>query len=289
LHDKLLALPDATRVFPAHGAGSSCGKQLSTETSSTIGEQRRTNYALQPMDEDAFVAVVTEGQPLRPAYFAFDAEANRQVHPLLDESPPPSLTLDEVLAHAGGGAVLLDPRDPVDFAAGHLRGAVNIALEGRFAEWAGDVLSPSVDIVLVGDPAGGDEARVRLGRVGYDRVVGQLDDPAAALVARPELHEASSRLTVDQLDTLRRDGAAVQIVDVRNPGETADGTIPGAQELPLPALTTSLDALDRTAPVVVYCAGGTRSQIAASVLRRAGFADVSDLLGGFAAWRSAHP
>jgi len=288
LHDKLLVLPDATRVFPAHGAGSSCGKQLSTETSSTIGEQRRTNYALQPMDEDAFVAVVTEGQPLRPAYFAFDAEANRQLRPLLDDAPPASLTIDEVLAHADGGAVLLDPSDPVDFAAGHLRGAVSIALQGRFAEWAGDVLSPEHDIVLVGDPAGAHEARVRLARVGYDRVVGQLDDPAGTLAARPELHEASSRLTVDQLDALRRDEPAVQVVDVRNPGETAGGAIEGAHELPLPALTASLDALDPAAPVVVYCAGGTRSQVAASVLRRAGFPDVSDLLGGFAAWHAAH-
>ena len=288
LHDKLLVLPDATRVFPAHGAGSSCGRQLSTETSSTIGEQRRTNYALQPMDEDAFVAVVTEGQPLRPAYFAFDAEANRQLRPLLDDAPPASLTIDEVLAHADGGAVLLDPSDPVDFAAGHLRGAVSIALQGRFAEWAGDVLSPEHDIVLVGDPAGAHEARVRLARVGYDRVVGQLDDPAEALAARPELHEASSRLTVDQLDALRRDEPAVQVVDVRNPGETAGGAIEGAHELPLPALTASLDALDPAAPVVVYCAGGTRSQVAASVLRRAGFPDVSDLLGGFAAWHAAH-
>jgi rhodanese-related sulfurtransferase len=240
------------------------------------------------MDEDAFVAVVTEGQPLRPAYFAYDAEANRQLHPLLDDAPPPSLTIGAVMALASAGAVLLDPRDPADFAAGHLRGAVSIALPGRFAEWAGDVLSPSVDIVLVGDPAGAHEARVRLGRVGYDRVVGQLDDPAGALLARPELHEASSRLTVDQLDVLRRAQPRVQIVDVRDPGETAVGTIAGAQPVPLPGLTASLDALDRAAPVVVYCAGGTRSQIAASVLRSAGFPDVSDLLGGYNAWHAAH-
>jgi glyoxylase-like metal-dependent hydrolase (beta-lactamase superfamily II)/rhodanese-related sulfurtransferase len=288
LHGQLLALPDATRVFPAHGAGSSCGKQLSTDTSSTIGEQRRTNYALQPMDEDAFVAVVTEGQPLRPAYFAFDAEANRQLRPLLDESPPRPLTIDEVLALAGEGAVLLDAREPADFAAGHLRGAVNIGLQGRFAEWAGDVLSPSRDLVLVGDPASALEVRIRLGRVGYDRVVGQLDDPAGTLAVRPELHDASSRLTIGQLDELRRLGpSTVQLVDVRSAGETAGGTIEGAQEIPLPALTASLGGLDRGTAVVVYCAGGTRSQIGASVLRQAGFPDVSDLLGGFAAWQAA--
>lgn len=287
LHGKLLALPDETRVFPAHGAGSSCGKQLSTDTSSTIGEQRRSNYALQPMGEDTFVAVVTEGQPLRPAYFAFDAKANRQLHPLLDESPPRPIGIDEVLALATEGAVLLDAREPADFASGHLRGAVNIGLQGRFAEWAGDVLSPERDLVLVGDPASALEAKIRLGRVGYDRVVGQLDDPAGILAARPELHEASSRLTVGHLDQLRRLEAAIQLVDVRSPGETAGGTIEGAQEIPLPALTASLGDLDHGTTVVVYCTGGTRSQIAASVLRGAGFLDVSDLLGGFAAWQAA--
>jgi hydroxyacylglutathione hydrolase len=287
LNDQLLALPDATRVFPAHGAGSSCGKQLSTATSSTMGEQRRTNYALQPMDEDAFVTVVTEGQPVRPAYFDFDAETNRRLHPLLDASPPPLLGVDEVLALADDDAVLLDARAPVDFAASHLRGAVNIALQGRFAEWAGDALSPERDIVLVGAPANALETRVRLGRVGYDRVVGQLDDPAALLVARPELHEASSRLTIGQLAALRSIEPDLLLVDVRSPAETAGGTIVGAQEIPLPALTGSLGGLDRGSPVVVYCAGGTRSLVAASVMREAGFVDVSDLLGGFSGWEAA--
>ena len=192
LHDKLLALPDATRVFPAHGAGSSCGRQLSSQTSSTIGEQRRTNYALAPMDEDAFVTAVTEGLPPRPAYFAFDAARNREDHALLDESPPAALTVAAALERRADGAVLLDVREPADFAAGHLCGAVNIGLQGRFAEWAGEVLPPDRDIVLVGDPARAAEAKIRLGRVGYDRVVGQVDDPAgslarAARAARGEL------------------------------------------------------------------------------------------------------
>jgi rhodanese-related sulfurtransferase len=289
LHGKLLALPDQTRVFPAHGAGSSCGKQLSTDTHSTIGEQRRSNYALQLMDEDTFVAVVTEGQPLRPPYFAFDAEANRQLHPLLDESPPRLLAIDEVLASRENGAVLIDPRHPADFASGHLRRAVNVPLQGRFAEWAGDVLSPERDLALVGDPASALEAKIRLGRVGYDRVIGQLDDPAEILAARPELHQASSRLTVDQLDQLLDLQPAIQLIDVRSPGETTGCTIDGAREIPLPALTASLDDLDRDTPIVVYCASGTRSQIAASVLGEAGFPDVSDLLGGFTAWNTARP
>jgi DMSO/TMAO reductase YedYZ molybdopterin-dependent catalytic subunit/rhodanese-related sulfurtransferase/glyoxylase-like metal-dependent hydrolase (beta-lactamase superfamily II) len=287
LHDKVLRLPDATRIFPAHGAGSSCGKQLSSETSSTLGEQRQVNYALQPMTEDEFVAVVTEGQPVRPSYFEYDAQRNRELHPLLDEEAPRSLNVDVVLGLRDAGAVLLDTREPADFAAGHVRGAVNVGLQGRFAEWAGDVLSPERDVVLVGDPAVAFEAKVRLGRVGFDRVVGQLGDPAALFASRAELIEKSSRLTIEQLAELRGLEPDLQLVDVRNPGETAAGTLPGAREIPLPVLTDSLAALDLTAPVVVYCASGYRSGIAASVLLDAGFADVSDLLGGYGAWDGA--
>jgi glyoxylase-like metal-dependent hydrolase (beta-lactamase superfamily II)/rhodanese-related sulfurtransferase len=288
LHDKLLPLPDETRVFPAHGAGSSCGKHLSNETSSTLGEQRRTNYALRPMDEDTFVGVVLEDQPARPQYFEFDAQRNRELHALLDNSPPRLLGTDEVLALAEAGAVLVDSREIADFAAGHLRGAVNIALQGRFAEWAGDVLSPSRELVLVGDPASALETKVRLARVGLDRVVGQLDAPTAVLAERPELHETSSRLTVDQLAEVQARGPDdIQLVDVRNPSETVQGTITGAHGIPLATLTGSLAALDRTAPVVLYCASGSRSHVAASVLREAGFKDVSDLLGGYAAWEAA--
>ena len=287
LHDKLLVLPDETRIYPAHGAGSSCGKQLSSDTSSTIGEQRRANYALQPMDEDTFVAVVTEGQPARPPYFEFDARRNREFHPLLDDSAPPLLGIDDVLARAAGGAALLDVREPADFAAGHLRAAVNIGLQGRFAERAADVLSPDSDVVLVGDPRSAVEARVRLGRVGYDRVVGQLDDPAALLASRPELHETSSRLTIEQLAELRGLQPHLQLIDVRNPGETEQGTLAGAREIPLAALTQSLNGLDPAAAVVVYCASGYRSHVAASVMAAAGFTDVSDVLGGYTAWERA--
>jgi rhodanese-related sulfurtransferase len=286
LHDKLLVLPDATRIFPAHGAGSSCGKALSTETRSTIGEQRRTNYALQDMSEDAFVAAVTEGQPARPHYFERDARANRELHPLFDEAPPAPLGLEEVL-ELSRSAVLLDEREPADFAAGHLRGAVNIGLQGRFAEWAGDVLPADRDIVLVGDPALGAEAKLRLARVGLDRVVGRLDDPATVLAGRPEVVEASSRLTVGQLAELRDHQPGLQLLDVRGPGETAAGTLPGAMQIPLAVLADSLAGLDRERPVVVYCGSGYRSVVAASLLSSLGFGDVSDVLGGYAAWEAA--
>jgi DMSO/TMAO reductase YedYZ molybdopterin-dependent catalytic subunit/rhodanese-related sulfurtransferase/glyoxylase-like metal-dependent hydrolase (beta-lactamase superfamily II) len=287
LHDKLLQLPDSTRVYPAHGAGSSCGRQLSTETSSTIGEQRRNNYALQPMGEDAFVATVTEGQPARPHYFAYDVQRNRQVRPLIDTDAPPLLELDDVLRKRDAGAVLLDAREPADFAAGHLRGAVNVGLQGRFAEWGGDVLSPDREIVLVGDPALSAEAKLRLARVGYDHVSGQLGDPARVFAGRPELIETSSRLTIEQLAELRGLEPDLQVVDVRGPGETVEGTLPGAREIPFAVLADSFAALDASTPVVVYCASGYRSQIAASVLLEGGFVDVSDLLGGFQAWKSA--
>jgi rhodanese-related sulfurtransferase/glyoxylase-like metal-dependent hydrolase (beta-lactamase superfamily II) len=288
LREKLLRLPDATRVFPAHGAGSSCGKQLSNETSSTIGEQRRTNYALQPMTAEEFVAAVTEGQPARPEYFAYDARRNRELHPLLDEhAAPPLLGLDEVLAHHAAGAALLDPREPAEFAAGHLRGAVNIGLQGRFAEWAGDVLSPDRDIVLVGEPDLAPEATVRLARVGFDLVAGQLADLPAALAARPDLAEAGSRLTIEQLAELRGLEPDLQLIDVRGPGETASGILPGAREIPLATVTRLLAGLKQEDPVVVYCASGYRSQVAASLLRSTGFRDVSDLLGGYGAWAGA--
>jgi len=287
LHDKLLVLPDATRVYPAHGAGSACGKAMSSETISTIGEQRRANYALQHLTEDAFVAAVTEGQPARPRYFAFDARANTEMRPLLDEHPPAPLNVDEVLARRDAGAILLDPREPADFAAGHLAGSVNVGLQGRFAEWAGNVLPADRDIVLVGDPALAAEAKVRLARVGLDRVVGQLADPAPVFTARPDLAERSSRLTIGQLAELAGLQPDLQLVDVRAAAETANGTIPGAVEIPLTVLADSLDAMDRNRPVVAYCATGYRSVVAASTVAAAGFTDVSDLLGGYSAWQVA--
>jgi len=287
LHDKLLKLPDATRVFPAHGAGSACGKQLSSETSSTIGEQRRTNYALQIVGADRFVAALTHDQPPQPRYFKFDSLRNREQHPLLDGNAPPLLGIDDVCKHALKGAVLLDSREEAEYARGHLRGAVNVGLQGRFAESAGIVLPPERDIVLVGDAADGQQTKTRLARVGFDRVIGQLDDLPSVFTQRPDLFETASRFTALQLAELLSLEPRLQLVDVRNPGETADGVIPGAREIPLPALTDSIETLDHTAPVVAYCASGYRSLIAASVLAAAGFYDVADLLGGYAAWQDA--
>jgi glyoxylase-like metal-dependent hydrolase (beta-lactamase superfamily II)/rhodanese-related sulfurtransferase len=288
LHEQLLTLPDATRVFPAHGAGSACGKNLSTETSSTIGDQRSTNYALAPMTEDQFVAVVTEGQTAPPAYFSFDAMRNREIRPLLDEAtPPPALDLDEVVTRQRSGAVVLDTRDPQEFAAGHLVGAINIGMSGRYAEFAGGVLQPGAPIVLVTDEGQELEAKNRLARIGFDTVVGHLANPQEAMTANPRDVVRGSRVDVAGLRDAMGSIDALQVVDVRQPGETAGGTIDGAVLIPLTQLNQKISSLDASKPTIVYCAGGFRSSIAASRMAAAGFSDVSDLLGGYEAWKSA--
>jgi glyoxylase-like metal-dependent hydrolase (beta-lactamase superfamily II) len=287
LHDKLLKLPDATRVFPAHGAGSACGKQMSNETTSTIGEQRRDNYALQLTDVDEFVAAVTKGQAPQPHYFEFDSLRNRELRPLLDENPPPLLDVFDVYERAGAGAILLDTREQHAYASGYLRGAINIGLKGRFAESAGQVFPPDRDIVLVGDTELAVESKTRLCRVGFDRVVGQLRDVPGVFTQRLDLVETASRLNAEELAEWLTSQPGLQLVDVRNPGETEGGVIPGAQKIPLPTLTDSLGSLDPTVPVVTYCASGYRSLVAASLLRSSGFGHVSDLLGGYGAWQDA--
>jgi glyoxylase-like metal-dependent hydrolase (beta-lactamase superfamily II)/rhodanese-related sulfurtransferase len=285
LHHKLLTLPDSTRVYPAHGAGSACGKNLSTETVSTIGEQRRSNYALAPMTEAAFVDAVTQGQAAAPLYFLYAATKNRQERPSLDEEAVvASLGIDEVLDAQARGAVVVDTRDSADFAAAHLRGSINVGLGGRFAEYTGEVVTPGTPIVVVADPGYEHEAKIRLARIGFDAVLGALSEPLAAFIARPDLVERASRLTALELDARRAEVTGLQLIDVRGPGEAESGMIPGALNIQLPQLVHRMGELDPSVPTVVYCAGGYRSSIAASTLRHAGFGDVSDLLGGFGAW-----
>lgn len=286
LHEQLLTLPDSTKVFPAHGAGSACGKQLSTETVSTLGEQRRSNYALADMTVEQFLEVVTEGQPAAPGYFPYDAKLNRADRELFDEAAAPvQMDLDAVVAARDAGAVVLDARDAAVFAAGHLAGSVNVALDGRFAEFAGSVVRPDDDIVLVCEPGDSVEARTRLARIGFDRVLGVLDRPYASLAARPEMVQRASRLTAQEFLDRRRTVPDLAVVDVRTHGEVSLGTVEGADVAPVARLRDEIDALaeHRERPVVVFCAGGYRSSLAASLLRANGFTDVSDVLGGFAA------
>jgi glyoxylase-like metal-dependent hydrolase (beta-lactamase superfamily II)/rhodanese-related sulfurtransferase len=285
LHTSLLTLPDATRVYPAHGAGSACGKNLSTEKTSTIGEQRRSNYALRLATEGEFVAAVTEGQPPAPGYFARVAELNRESHELAHVEEPPLLPVGEVLRLQAGGAAVLDVRSPEEFARGHLRGSVNVGLDGRFAEYAAQVVGG--DIVVVCDPGRARDARMRLARVGLDSVVGALEAPEAAFVEHPEVTGTASRLTARQLADARAAVPDLVLLDVRGPGERDQGYVEGSAHIPLGQLRDRIGELEPARPVVIYCAGGYRSSIAASLLRSSGFADVSDLIGGYQGWLAA--
>jgi hydroxyacylglutathione hydrolase len=285
LHNQLMTLPDATRVYPAHGAGSACGKNLSTELWSTIGDQKETNYALRAPDKQTFMELVTEGQPPAPSYFVYDAILNRKNRALLDETKmPTAMTHQQVRDAIDSGAVLVDGRTPEEFALGHLRHVINVGLEGRYAEFAGSVLPSDVDIVLFTEPGHELEGKNRLARIGFDRVIGYLDEPYRAMFEHQDDVQVASRLTARAFDERAAEMTDLQIVDVRNPGEVAAGTIPNAIAIPVGQLPTRFGELDAAKPTVVYCAGGYRSSVAASLLRHNGFADVSDILGGFGAW-----
>ena len=282
VHEQLLTLPDATRVYPAHGAGSACGKNLSTATESTIGEQRTTNYALAPMTEDQFVEAVTQGQSVAPLYFAFAANANRKERELLDETDElPIFDIDLVTRQQADGVVVIDTRPADQFASGHLRGSINVGLDGRFAEYAGDVLRPGQSVILVTEPGLEREARVRLARIGFDHVIGALTDITGQLAGRADLAALAPRITATEVREWRHEDPTLQIVDVRNPSERLAGSLGDDVNLPLPTLLNRLDELDPQRPTVVYCAGGYRSATAASLLRASGFATVAELLGGY--------
>ncbi len=282
---KLMGLPDNVRVFPAHGAGSACGKNLSTEKQSTIGEQRSSNYACRPMSEATFVALVTAGQPPAPDYFVYDAVLNRKERAIYDAGHPlTALRSDALLAAMAGGAVVLDVRDAQDFAAGHLTGALNVPADGRFAETAGMILEPSDNVVVMAPDDGAREIAVRLARIGFDNVTGYLPDGETFLATHPELTARGSRLTPRQLTEALSSPDGPVVIDVRNAAELEAGFIPGSLHLPLAQLRRRINEVPCDRPAVTYCAGGWRSSVAASMLRRRGNADVSDLLGGFAAW-----
>ncbi|MAE45864.1 MAG: MBL fold metallo-hydrolase [Planctomycetes bacterium] len=291
LHNKILKLPDEVLVYPAHGAGSMCGKNLSDETSSTLGEQRRTNYALQPMTPDEFLAVVTQDQPAAPAYFLHDADLNRREFPTLAvavERGLEALTLDGFLAQANRGAQVVDTRDGEAFARGHLARSLNIGLEGKYATWAGSLLDLKRPVILIADPGREEEAILRLGRIGFDIVIGYLDGAALAWEDRSELLSQFDRLDALELSQEIEGADTPKILDVRSPGEFAAGHLENALNIPLPELGDRLDELRDAQSMVIHCAGGYRSVIAASLLEAEGFSGLRDLRGGFEAWTNAH-
>ena len=253
-----------------------------------MGEQKATNYALRAPDKATFMELVTQGQPPAPGYFVYDAILNRKDRALLDDTKmPTAMTYDQVLDAINRGAVLVDGRTPEEFAQGHLRHAINIGLGGRYAEFAGSVLSSDADVVLFTEPGEELEGKNRLARIGFDRVIGYLGEPYEAMLAHQDDVQIASRLTAKAFDERAARISNLQIVDVRNPGEVEAGTIPGAINIPVGQLPTRLGELDAAKPTVVYCAGGYRSSVAASLLRQHGFTDVSDILGGYGAWHEA--
>lgn len=290
LQSKLLPLPDASLVYPAHGAGSLCGKAISKETVSTIGEQRRLNYALQPMSKKAFIELVTADQPEAPPYFIYDAVLNSKERPTLDqalERELKPLELSRVLELQAGGAQVLDTRDPEEFATAHLRGSINIGLSGQYATWAGTVLSREAPIVIVANPGRETESAIRLGRIGFDNVAGYLSDGMRSLELRPDLTTTTERLSAPLSAQLLSSSEPPQLIDVRASRERDQKFIDGSLSIPLNHLSERVQELPRNRPLLVYCAGGYRSSIAASLLQQHGFDRVSEIAGGMAAWEAA--
>ncbi|MGE5646624.1 MAG: MBL fold metallo-hydrolase [Acidobacteriota bacterium] len=282
LRDKLLKLPDDVEVYPAHGAGSLCGKQLSDEARSTIGRENATNYALQAASEAEFVRLITSDLPERPEYFALDREINRAGAAALGELPP----MRALRPRDFGDAVVLDTRPAAQFTAAHVPGSVHIGLAGQFAGWAGALLGLKTPLVLVAENEERlEEARTRLARVGIESVVGYLEDGIAGWAREGLPLERTPRIAVQELF---RQLDSFQVVDVRRAAERAGGYIDGSLGMPLDAVNARMSELDRARPAAVHCKGGYRSAIAASLFQRGGFKQVFDVTGGFDAWRACN-
>ena len=291
LHEKLLKLPDDVEVYPAHGAGSMCGKNMSKETSSTIGEQRKFNYALKPMSREEFVTMMTADLPEAPAYFPKDAEINRSgARDLAERSPPKPLGPSEVGQLRDSGHVLLDIRSASDFGTAHVPGSVNIGLGGQFAMWAGSLIPFTAEILIIADTnAQVDEAVVRLARVGIENVRGYLDGGLESWKSAGLPVSTIKQVSVEQLNELLKNQSLRQVIDVRRPVEYQSGHVPGAFTSPLAGLGQDVNRLsvNRDEPTAVICAGGYRSSAAASLLESQGFHNLLNVTGGTSAWVNA--
>jgi hydroxyacylglutathione hydrolase len=290
LHTKLLPLPDEVLVYPAHGAGSLCGKKLSSDTVSSLGDQRRFNYALKPMSKEDFVRLVTADQPDAPPYFTYDAILNTRERATLDRALEQGLKpveLDEVLKLGDKGAQLLDVRDAAEYAKGHLAGSINIGLGGQYATWAGTVLDRAKPIVIIAEPGREQEAALRLGRIGFDHVMGYLRDGMESLADRPDLvwptERAGVLIAAEALESVE----PPMFLDVRAPGEWSMKHIAGSVNLPLNHLQERINEVPRDRRIAVHCAGGYRSSIAVSILHQHGITNLIEIAGGLAAWDAA--
>lgn len=287
LHEQLMTLPDEVKVYPAHGAGSLCGKQMSSDKFSTIGRERSGNYALRAGSKEEFVALLTSDLPARPEYFRHEVELNRKGAAVLDELPSlERLAPAEVLELQKQGAVVVDTRTVMEYGVAHIPGSVHIALSGQFASWAARLLGLNARIVLTGeDEAKVHEARTRLARVGIENVDGYLFDGIASWVFRGFPVEYVPQVSVDELgEWLRERREQMTILDVRESGEREAGCMDGSIGIPLGNLPGRMEELDRGKWLFVHCKGGYRSSIATSLLRRAGFEKAVNITGGYDAW-----
>jgi hydroxyacylglutathione hydrolase len=291
LHAKLLKFPDDTQIFPAHGAGSLCGRQMSSERSSTVGRERLTNYALRARTCDEFVQLLTEGLPPRPEYFGRDVEMNRQGAGAVSQiSAPAPVRAPEVLKLQAEGAVVLDTRPAMQFAVAHVPGSIHIALSGQYASWAARILGLDKQIILVGEDADHlRESQMRLARVGIENVRAYLKDGIGGWIASGYELDYIPQLTVQEFtELLQTEGDHVAVLDVREPGEVAADAMGNSIRIPLGQLPRRTPELPHDKLLVVHCKGGYRSSIATSILRRAGFRDIANLTGGFDAWKATH-
>ena len=291
IHHKLLRLPDDTLIYPAHGAGSLCGKKLSDETVSTIGEQKKYNYALIEMSKQNFINIVTENQPDAPSYFTYDAILNTKERQTLDSTMRKTLkplNIDELLELVDKGVQILDVREPEEYAGAHLRGSINIGLGGKFATWAGTILDNKRPILIISNPGREQEAAVRLGRIGYDNIAGYLQDGMSALSNRSDLISRTQKLTAQEVCEEREFTTNSMILDVRSDSEWKSGHIENSINIPLNHLTERVSDLPANKFLLVHCHGGYRSSIACSILEAHGIEEFADLMGGISAWESAH-
>jgi glyoxylase-like metal-dependent hydrolase (beta-lactamase superfamily II) len=291
LHEKLLKLPDETEIFPAHGAGSLCGRQMSSERSSTIGRERLTNYALQARTCEEFVRVLTDGLPPRPEYFGRDVELNRQGAGALDRIPPPApVRAPEVFRLQAEGTVVLDTRPAMQFAVAHVPGSIHIALSGQYASWAARILGLDNRIILVGEDADHlRESQMRLARVGIENVHAYLEDGIAGWIAGGYELDYIPQISVQEFtELLEQEKDDIAVLDVREAGEVAAGAMENSIRIPLGQLKGRTSELDPNKLLVVHCKGGYRSSIATSILRCAGFRDIANLTGGYDAWKAMH-
>jgi hydroxyacylglutathione hydrolase len=289
LHDKLLKFPDETEIFPAHGAGSLCGRQMGSERSSTIGKERRTNYALQARSSDEFVHLLTDSMPPRPEYFVRDVELNRQGAGALDRIPPPApVRAADVLRMQREGAIVLDTRPPMQFAVAHVPGSIHIGLSGQYASWAARILGLDNRIILVGEDADHlRESQLRLARVGIENVHAYLQDGVAGWIAEGYELDYIPQITVEEFsELLEKEGDHIAVLDVREPGEVEAAAMDNSIRIPLGQLQNRTAELDASKLIVVHCKSGYRSSVATSILRRAGFRDIANLTGGFDAWKT---